>query len=399
MACIGSGARAAWFGLGVAAVVTAVASAAPCSPSCGRTRAAPPSWGSVSSWLRPAAGADAGGRTPRGRHRLGRAGGRGRVDEWQVGRDVLAGPPAVRRGPRGLPRGVPRRGRRALRGRARSRGPARPGPRRPARPRAWRAVCRSCSRGAVLAWFTARSAWSALRSGPGWLRGVAAGARRARGRASCSSSRSWSSSRSSGSSPGCCSRRAPRRGAAPAPLDPAVPTGPAPGPRGARARRARGAGSGVTEIVADHRADDAVEALGRGDRRSAADAADAAADLRPDVVRLHLLAARTAVADDQGFQTALAHVDDALDVSPRGSRSRCWPGPPTSCSGPRPPAPGPTSWMPCTRSSAASARIRYHPACWRLGARVAELAGDRDGADRPGAERRAADPTREDEDE
>ena len=70
-------------------------------------------------------------------------------------------------------------------------------------------------------------------------------------------------------------------------------------------------------MVADHRADRAVDALARGDQRAAAVAADSAADLRPDVIRLHLLAARAAVADEQGALAGLQRVDDALAVSPR----------------------------------------------------------------------------------
>jgi hypothetical protein len=38
--------------------------------------------------------------------------------------------------------------------------------------------------------------------------------------------------------------------------------------------------------------------------------------LRPDVVRLHLLAARAAVADDQGLLAGLREVDAALELSP-----------------------------------------------------------------------------------
>ena len=74
--------------------------------------------------------------------------------------------------------------------------------------------------------------------------------------------------------------------------------------------------SGTTEVVADHRADDAAEALARGDGPAAVDAAESAVDLRPDVLRLHLLAARAAVAGDEGYQAALGHIDDALDLSP-----------------------------------------------------------------------------------
>jgi hypothetical protein len=74
--------------------------------------------------------------------------------------------------------------------------------------------------------------------------------------------------------------------------------------------------SGVTEVVADRRAEVASAALRRGDHRRAAEAAQDAVDLRPDVVRLHLLAAAASVADEQGLLSGIGHVDDALAVSP-----------------------------------------------------------------------------------
>lgn len=73
---------------------------------------------------------------------------------------------------------------------------------------------------------------------------------------------------------------------------------------------------GASGVVADHRADRAAEALARGDVDGAATAAASAADLRPDVLRFHLLAARAAVADDRGIVVGLAAVDDALAISP-----------------------------------------------------------------------------------
>jgi hypothetical protein len=73
---------------------------------------------------------------------------------------------------------------------------------------------------------------------------------------------------------------------------------------------------GVTEVVADRRAGEAADALARGDHSAAADAAGRAVDLRPDTVRLHVLAARTAVADDQGTLAGIRELDAALDVSP-----------------------------------------------------------------------------------
>jgi O-antigen ligase len=73
---------------------------------------------------------------------------------------------------------------------------------------------------------------------------------------------------------------------------------------------------GVTGIVADHRADDAAEALERGDGRAAASAAASAVDLRPDQLRLHLLAAQAYVTAQRGVVAGLAEVDDALALSP-----------------------------------------------------------------------------------
>jgi hypothetical protein len=75
--------------------------------------------------------------------------------------------------------------------------------------------------------------------------------------------------------------------------------------------------AGVVDVVADHRAQRAVDALGRGDTSAALVAADSAAALGPDEVRLHLLAARAAVADQRGFLAGLQRVDDALAVSPQ----------------------------------------------------------------------------------
>ena len=381
VACLGSGARAAWFGLGVAGVVTAIAS--------GRSLLAlvreHPRRTALLGLGVVVAAAGLLVLTPVG-SRLedatdsGNAGGRGRVDEWQVGADVLRGHPVFGVGPEGY-RVAFHEGADAdysiVHGREVQPDRAHNGP-----------LDLALAGGlpvllpwGLLAWFTARSAWSALHSGPGWLRGVAAGlvahgvgqllffpivelepvvwllaglllAARPHGAAR--------------------RRRRSRQRSRPIPL-------PVLGVLALGALVA--AVSGVTEILADHRADDAVEALGRGDHRSAADAADAAADLRPDVVRLHLLAARTAVADDQGFQTALSHVEDALDVSPEDpivllTRATYLVE--------RAEATG-------TRSHIVDAvheverRIREdpsHPAYWRLGVRVAELAGDSETAEK-----------------
>jgi Flp pilus assembly protein TadD len=74
--------------------------------------------------------------------------------------------------------------------------------------------------------------------------------------------------------------------------------------------------AGVTDVVADRWAHDAVVALSRGDVQQAYDRASDAASLRPDEVRLHLLEAETARRADRGTVEALAAVDDASAVSP-----------------------------------------------------------------------------------
>lgn len=79
---------------------------------------------------------------------------------------------------------------------------------------------------------------------------------------------------------------------------------------------AAGLVAGATEVLADRRAGDAADALARGDHRAAVAHVDSALDLRPDVLRLHLLAARAAVAADEGLHTGIRHLDDALELSP-----------------------------------------------------------------------------------
>jgi hypothetical protein len=74
--------------------------------------------------------------------------------------------------------------------------------------------------------------------------------------------------------------------------------------------------SGVTEVRADRRAGDAAEALAHGDHRAAARAAVDAAAQRPDIVRFHLLAGISLVADERGALAGITQLDQALDVSP-----------------------------------------------------------------------------------
>jgi O-antigen ligase len=74
--------------------------------------------------------------------------------------------------------------------------------------------------------------------------------------------------------------------------------------------------AGVTDVVADRRAGSAADALARGDHRAGARAALDAVALRPDIVRLHVLAAAAVVADEQGTLAGIRQLEDALEVSP-----------------------------------------------------------------------------------
>jgi O-antigen ligase/Flp pilus assembly protein TadD len=75
--------------------------------------------------------------------------------------------------------------------------------------------------------------------------------------------------------------------------------------------------AGVTDIVADRRAYDAVRARSRGEVEAAYARASSASSLRPDELRLHLLKAETAREADRGIIEALDAIGDALVVSPR----------------------------------------------------------------------------------
>jgi putative inorganic carbon (HCO3(-)) transporter len=309
VACLGSGARAAWVGLAVAAAVVTLAHAHTVRA---RLRARP---------VRAAAGI-AGlvlvgiavvVLTPVG-SRLSSvtdpdaAGGRGRLDEWRVAAHVAEHHLLVGVGPEGyrteFASGVDARyerthGRRQQPDRAHS-GPL--------------DIVLAGGLPALAGWavvvaLVGRSVWAALRSGPAWLQGVAAGlvahvvgqlllfpvvelepvAWLLAGLVVAAAPTS----------------RVPR----------AWTVGPvAVGALGVAA--AVTLASGVTDVVADRRAEVATEALARGDFRAAARAATSAEGLRPDIVRLHLLAARATVADQQGLLTGLRHVNDALRVSP-----------------------------------------------------------------------------------
>lgn len=74
--------------------------------------------------------------------------------------------------------------------------------------------------------------------------------------------------------------------------------------------------AGATDVIADRRAGHAADALAAGDADGAVTAARAATDLRADEVRLHLLLAQALLADEQGTGRALDAIDDALAISP-----------------------------------------------------------------------------------
>jgi len=74
--------------------------------------------------------------------------------------------------------------------------------------------------------------------------------------------------------------------------------------------------AGILDVAADHRAEVAARRLAAGDGPAAADAARDAVALRPDVVRLRLLAARAEVAAGEGILAALDEVDAAVRTSP-----------------------------------------------------------------------------------
>ena len=80
--------------------------------------------------------------------------------------------------------------------------------------------------------------------------------------------------------------------------------------------------SGVAGVVADRRAEQAVQAMGNGDDRGALAAAHAATTWRPDVVRYHLLDARVRSNAGEGAISSLDAVDSALAVSPKDPIAR-----------------------------------------------------------------------------
>jgi O-antigen ligase len=320
VACLGSGARAAWVGLAAAAAVTITAGAGEVLAAArrrpGRTGVALLALGAVGILVLVV--------TPVGA-RLGEAtdpdsaGGRGRLDEWRVAARVVADHPLVGVGPEGyrlaFHEGVDARyerehGRRQQPDRAHS---------------APLDLALAGGLPLLALWLAvmaclARALWRALYEGAAWERGIAAGL-----------VAHWvgqlllfpivelepvawllagllvaTTAHPTRSGPDPWTQGSTIPGQNPWRWVSSVVGGLA----------VVGLVAGATDVVADHRADRAVDALARGDARAAVAAADSAAALRPDIVRLHLLAARAAVADQQGALGGLRRVDDALAVSP-----------------------------------------------------------------------------------
>jgi O-antigen ligase len=74
--------------------------------------------------------------------------------------------------------------------------------------------------------------------------------------------------------------------------------------------------AGSLDVLADRQGNLAVHDLDRHDTAAAVEHAQRAVDLRPDVLRNHLLLAIALEADDQGTVAALHAVDDALRIAP-----------------------------------------------------------------------------------
>ena len=310
VACLGSGARAAWVGLAAAVVVIAAARAGALRRA---ARARPvlaivTGLGLVLALAAVVALTPVGGRLSS----LGdpqASGGRGRLDEWRVAARVIEDHLVVGVGPEGYRTafdGAVDEHYQVAHGRLQHPDRAHSGP---------LDIALDGGLPALLAWgalvvLVGRAVWAALRSGPGWLQGIAAGlVAHEVGQLLLFpvvelEPVAWLLA-----------------GLVLAAAPPGRPARPRRVPALATAALAVAAvvalATGVTDVVADRRAEGAVQALARGDHRAAATLGDAAERLRPDIVRLHLLAARTAVADDQGLFTGLTHVQDALTVSPQ----------------------------------------------------------------------------------
>lgn len=386
VAGVGSGARAAWSGLAVAGLAAAVARrrdlAATVRRSPGRA-AAVVGAGLVAGLVVLVA-------TPAGA-RLGAlgdadaAGGRGRLDEWRVAVRVLGDDPVFGVGPEGYRLAFPGavdeayvrdHGRDEVTDRAHS-GPL--------------DVALAGGLPALVAWgavvvAVARACGTLLREGAAWQTGLAAGLV-AHGAGQLAffpvvelEPVAWLLAGLVLAAAAPAGQAGPDEGAEPVGAR-GVATGP--GRRALVGLCAVGAVvtavTGVLEVVADRRAREAVDELAAGDGGGALAAADAAADLRPDVLRLHLLAGRAAVAAERGAQAGLQRVDDALAVSggdPAAllERARLLVA--------RAEATGTEAHREAARRELDRrlAADPHHPALWALAARLADLDGDRAGA-------------------
>lgn len=146
---------------------------------------------------------------------------------------------------------------------------------------------------------------------------------------------------------------------------------------------------GGLSVGAVCRAEVAATHLGHGASaaRTAEWAAEDAVPLRPDVVRTHLLLARTRLEAGRGYQAALVEVDRASRRSPGDPVVRLTRAGATSWSGRRPPRCPRTPRRPGRRRSSCWTRIRRGDAWWLRG-RAAALAGRT--TDAEGSLRRAA---------
>ena len=374
VACLGSGARAAWLGLVAAAVVAAAATGRELwwwlrrRPLLSTAGAVLLAGGLVAVVvLSPVASRVA------AIDDEGAPGGRGRLDEWRIATDVALERLPFGAGPEGyriaFAEGVDLdyvqdHGRDELTDRAHS------GPLDVLLAGGLPVVVTW----AVLALLVARSALSLLRSGPGWLRGLSAGLV-AHGVGQLAFFPVMELEPVVWLVAGLVLAARPRALLHGTPTIPDRRDVPRFVPIGLGVVAAVALVAGATEVVADHRARAAVDALADGDTGRALAEADDAAALRPDVLRLHLLAARAAVADGQGALAGLERVDDALAVSGDDpvallERARLLVV--------RAEATGTRAHRDAARTEVGHrlAADPLHPELWRLAARVADLDGD-----------------------
>lgn len=306
VAAVGSGARAAWFGLAVAGAATGWAQRARLVR---RPRLATGIAVAGVGVLAVLVVAGPVGARLAGALDAGEPGGRGRLDEWRVAARVIADDPFTGVGPEGY--------RIAFAG-AVDAGYERAHGRDPQPDRAHSAPLDLAATGgvpALAAWLAVtalagRSVVAALRGDRPWLAGIAAGL----------------VAHAAGSlflfpvveiEPVAWLLAGLLVGAVPIDGTPArLRPAPRPALAALGALAALALVAGIADVAADRHARRAADALAAGDGRTAAAAAASATGLRPDAVRLHLLEGRARIADRQGFVAGLAAVDRALAVSP-----------------------------------------------------------------------------------